>query len=164
MRTTLLSVFIATSVLLLTSAGSSAQDTIKVFVTAEGADSGFSSGKGTSDSVKDLTRAFSGKRRLSLTNSERDADIVVQVASRDSHWDTGAVYNYKSSSGKDHYFTTTRKKRVVYAMLKVQDYTHQFHGQGSTWTAASDSVARQVDKWVDQNIVKLIELRQATAR
>jgi hypothetical protein len=160
-RKVLMAMSLAAFVMVVAPVAAWAQGTVRVFVTMEGAESGFSAGKGAQDSVLDLTRALNGKKRLTIVNSPSEADIVVEVESRDSHWDTGGVYKFKTHSGRDSYYTTSRKERVVYATLKVDDYTHQFHGQGSTWTAASGAVAGQIDKWVDQNLVRLIEMREA---
>jgi hypothetical protein len=111
--------------------------------------------------VSDLARALGNKRRLSVVNTAEGADIVIEVESRDSHWDTGGVYAYKPrKGGNTTYFTTTKKVRTVYATLKVEDYSHQFHGEAALWSAAAGRVADQIDKWVEQNLVKLIELRQ----
>ena len=136
-----------------------AQGTVAVYVTSADEGSGFTS-KGTDDSVLDLTKALSKKRRLSIIRSQSEADIVVRVESRDSHHEVGGVYSYKDSKGKTQVYSTTKTERVVYATLEVDEYRHQFHGEGPTWTSASEKVASQIDKWVDQNLVRLIERRQ----
>ncbi len=89
-----------------------------------------------------------------------DADLVMRVESRDSHSEAGGVYSYKDSKGKTQVYSTTKTERVVYATLEVDEYRHQMHGEGITWTSASESVAGQVDKWVDQNLVRIIERRK----
>jgi hypothetical protein len=110
--------------------------------------------------VLDLTKALGKKRRLSIVHSKSEADIVVRVESRDSHYEMGGVASYKDSKGKTRVYSTTRKEDTVYATLEVDNYRHQLHGEGITWTAASESVAKQVDKWVDQNLVQILEHRQ----
>ena len=136
-----------------------AQGTVQVYVASAEEGSGFSS-KGTDDSVLDLTKAVGKKRRLAVVHARSEADIVVEVESRDSHHELGGVYSYKDSKGKTQVYSTTKTERVVYATLRVDEYRHQFHGEGITWTAASESVAGQVDKWVDQNLVTIIERRK----
>lgn len=136
-----------------------AQGTVGVYVASADEGSGFTS-KGTDDSVLDLTKALSKKRRLAIVRQRSEADIVVRVESRDSHHEMGGVYSYKDSKGKTQVYSTTKNERVVYATLEVDEYRHQFHGEGVTWTSASESVAKQVDKWVDQNLVQIIERRK----
>jgi hypothetical protein len=136
-----------------------AQGTVQVYVASAEEGSGFTS-KGTDDSVLDLTKALGKKRRLAIVRNRSEADIVVEVESRDSHHELGGVYSYKDSKGKTQVYSTTKTERVVYVTLRVDEYRHQFHGEGITWTAASESVAGQVDKWVDQNLVTIIERRK----
>jgi hypothetical protein len=136
-----------------------AQGTVQVYVTSAEEGSGFTS-KGTDDSVLDLTKALGKKRRLAVVHSRSEADVVIEVESRDSHRELGGVYSYKDSKGKTQVYSTTKTERVVYATLRVDEYRHQFHGEGATWTSASEKVAGQVDKWVDQNLVSIIERRK----
>jgi hypothetical protein len=158
-RAILMSAVALSLVSLLQPAAASAQGTIRVFVGAAGQDSGFTE-KGTDDSVLDLTKALRGKKRLMVISSPAEADVVVEVESRDSHHEVGGVYTYKDSKGKTQAYTSTKNERTVYATLRVGEYRHQLHGEGTTWTQASQRVASQVDKWVDQNLVRLIEKRQ----
>ena len=131
----------------------------RVYVTSADEGSGFTS-KGTDDSLLDLTKALGKKRRLAVVYSRSEANIVVRVESRDSHAEIGGVYSYKDSKGKTQVYSTTKTERVVYATLEVDDYRHQMHGEGPTWTSASEKVAGRIDKWVDQNLVRLVERRQ----
>jgi hypothetical protein len=159
MRTIVKSVVLLAVLFLARPAAIEAQGTVGVYVMSADEASGFTS-KGTDDSVLDLTRALSKKRRLSIVREQAEADIVVRVESRDSHREMGGVYSYKDSKGRTQVYSTTKNERVVYATLEVDEYRHQFHGEGMTWTSASESVANQVDKWVDQNLVQIIERRK----
>lgn len=145
------------------SATAFAQGVIRVYVTSSDEGSGFTS-KGTDDSVLDLTHALNGKRRLMLVGSAAEADLVVKVESRDSHREPGNVVTYRDRRGRTQAFSTIRNERVVYATIEVDEYRHQLHGEGATWRAASDRVASQVDKWVEQNLVRLVERRQGGGR
>lgn len=163
MRATVMSVVVLSVFLLARPAVIEAQGTVTVYVTSADEDSGFTS-KGTDDSVLDLTKALNKKRRLSIIRQQSEADIVVRVESRDSHHEMGGVYSYKDSKGKTRVYSTTKTERVVYATLEVDEYRHQFHGEGATWTAASEQVASQIDKWVDKNLVQIIERRSPAPR
>jgi hypothetical protein len=138
--------------------GALAQGPIRVFVTSADAGSGFTS-NGTGDSVLDLSQSLNGKRRLMLVTSPAEADLVVEVETRDSHWESSGVYSYKDKRGRSQYYSGVRKERVVYATIVVDDYRHQVHGEGGTWRAASSNVAGQIDKWVGQNVARLMERR-----
>ena len=135
-----------------------AQDTIRVHVMAAGEDAGFTS-KGTDDSVSDLTKSLGRKHRLTVVPSRNAADVVIRVESRDSHWESGGAFSYRDSKGRTQVYSAIRKEKVVYATLHVEDYSHQLHGEGATWTQASDRVANDVDKWVQQNRARLLERR-----
>lgn len=148
----------AIALLLLSGSAAMAQGPIRVFVTSADAGSGFTS-NGTADSVADLTSALSGKRRLALVTTSNEADVVVSVESRDSHFESSGVYRYKDSRGRSQYYSGLRKERVVYATIVVDDYRHQVHGEGGTWRVASGNVAGQIDKWVGQNMPRLMERR-----
>lgn len=136
-----------------------AQDTIRVHVMAAGEDAGFTS-KGADDSVADLAKALGRKRRLMVVPSRSGADVVIRVESRDSHWETGGAYSYRDSKGRTQVYSAIRKEKVVYATLHVEDYSHQLHGEGATWRQASDRVANDVDKWIQQNRRQLLERRE----
>jgi len=159
MRAVVISVVVLSMLSLIWPESVAAQGPVRVYVTSADEGSGFTS-KGTDDSLLDLTKALSKKRRLSIVNDRADADVVVRVESRDSHSEMGGVYSYKDSKGKTQVYSTTKTERVVYATLEVEEYRHQMHGEGATWTSASEKVAGQVDKWVDQNLVRIIERRQ----
>jgi len=159
MRVVAMSVVCLSVLLLMRPELAAAQGTIRVYVTSADEGSGFTS-KGTDDSLLDLTKALGKKRRLAVVNSRSEADIVVRVESRDSHAEMGGVYSYKDSKGKTQVYSTSKTERVVYATLEVDEYRHQMHGEGPTWTSASEKVAGQVDKWVDQNLVRIVERRQ----
>lgn len=107
-----------------------------------------------------LSKASSKKRRLAIVGRQSQSDVVVRVESRDSHRELGGVYSYKDSKGRTQVYSTTKNQHVVYATLEVDEYRHQFHGEGITWISASESVANQVDKWIDQNLVQIIERRK----
>lgn len=132
---------------------------ISVYVGAAGEKDGFTA-VGASDSVADLTKALSKKKRLTVTPDRSQADVVVLVESRESHWETvGSVSSWTDKKGETHVYTSPKNTRVVHAALVVGEYRLPLHGENMTWSGASDVVARDVDKWVDQNMSKLIARR-----
>lgn len=147
-------------VALFTSTGSlSAQDKIRVYVTSAGEKEGFVAA-GADDSVLDLTKAINKKKRLTTVESRDDADVVVLVENRESHWENGRVTSWTDSKGKTHTYQPLSNTRVVHAALQVGEYKLPLHGENVTWSGASDKVADDVAKWVDANLVRLIARRE----
>jgi hypothetical protein len=136
-----------------------AQGRITVYVTQAGEESGFTS-RGADDSVLDLTKSLSKKRRLAIVNTKAEADVVIRVESRDSHLQTAGVNTYKTKDGKTHAYTYSNNERVVHATLEVDDYKLPLHGEGAFWTQASDEVAKDIDRWIEDNLVRLVEKRK----
>jgi hypothetical protein len=136
-----------------------AQDTVGVFVTAAGEEAGFAS-KSTGDSVLDLTKALSKKKRLSIVREKTAADIIVRVESRDSHREAGGVGTFEDRKGRTQAYVINKNERTVHATLEIGDFKLPLSGEGTTWTQASDKVAHSIDKWVDENLVRIIEKRK----
>ena len=90
----------------------SAQGRITVYVTQAGEESGFTA-RGADDSVLDLTKALSKKKRLAIVNSKAEADIVIRVDSRDSHRETAGVSTYRTKDGKTHAYTYSNTERTA---------------------------------------------------
>jgi YD repeat-containing protein len=137
----------------------SAQGRITVYVTQAGEESGFTA-RGADDSVLDLTKSLSKKKRLAVVNSKAEADIIIRVDSRDSSLKTAGVNTYKTKDGKTHAYTYSQQERVVHATLEVDDYKLELHGEGAFWSQASDEVAKDIDKWVNDNLIRLVEKRK----
>jgi hypothetical protein len=48
----------------------------------------------------------------------------------------------------------------VHATLEVDDYRLELHGEGPFWSSASDAVAKDVDRWVDDKLIRLVKMRK----
>jgi hypothetical protein len=159
MRTLLIPVVALSFIFVMRADIAVAQGQITVYVGQAGEESGFTA-RGADDSVLDLSKALSKKRRLRVVSSKAEADVVIRVQSRDSHRQVAGVNTYKTKDGKTHAYTYSNNERVVHATLEVDDYKLDLHGEGPFWSTASDAVAKDVDKWIDDNLVLLVERRK----
>jgi hypothetical protein len=158
-RLRLISVVVMGVVFMTLSSIASAQNQVKVFVTA-GAD-GFVA-KDADDSVLDLTKALQKKRLLTVVFDEASADIIVRVEARSSALEVTGVTTYtttKDGKRTTHALPQRTNMKTLNAELEVGRFKMPLKGEAAFWTVAADHVASTVDKWALENIGRIMQAR-----
>jgi hypothetical protein len=99
--------------------------------------------QGRLDAVKDVRDALGRKKGITLVNSRQDANLLVEVVSREDRAEPGAVGPF---GGK----TVTRMGDTIIRLhLKSGDEESDLKGIGQgTWGRAAKDAADRVVKWI----------------
>jgi len=130
---------------------------IRVFVT---------SGDGSTDfvdpdakaSAEDVRKAFRSRKDILVVESEASSDLAVRVLRR-----------FRGPSGRSVAIARSPTTavaapvlaRVVVATVSVGTFTQDMSGAHTrSWSAASDRLVDQIEKWIRENKARIIERRK----
>jgi hypothetical protein len=138
--TTLLAMFAAVGV-----QGTDKVTTVRAYVyTATGASGQHTpEEQGRLDAVKDVREALAKKKGITLVNSRADANLFVEVISREERVEPGAAGPFGGKS------VTRMGDTIIRLHLKSGDQESDLKGIGQgTWGRAAKDAADRIVKWI----------------
>ena len=113
------------------------------------------------DSVGDLKKALA--KKVEIVDDKKDADVVIEIISRAGK-QTGSVVTERDGLGRT--YGDAEVVADVHVSLKAGDYSTFLDGYSArgqifrVWTDAANNVASLIDKWINENQARLLELRK----
>jgi hypothetical protein len=108
-------------------------------------------------SAEDIKKAFRGRKDIAVVESEGSSDLVVRVLRR-----------FRGPSGRSVAIATSPTtaiaapvlERVVVATIRIGDFALELNGAHTrSWSAASDKLVDQIEKWIRENRARILERR-----
>ena len=134
------------------------QDKIPVFVRSVSTVGGFTDpSKAREDSVKDLKKKLKDSKLVSLTESETDALVALEVLTRETQ---------RESNLGTGLFGSRQNRSYLAVRLTAGEYTTEFEGQSGSkgvltgYGAAAGNVVKQLEAWLRSNRDQLLALKK----
>ncbi len=159
MKTTMVVLAMATVAVSASAKDKNPEDKVPVFVRSAGNAGGFTDvSKDRVDSVKDLTNGVQHSDTLRVAIDEDRAAVVLEVEARETRRE---VNGWSMISG------AAQNKSYVTVKVIAGEYTTEFSGESgskgmmSGYKDAANRIIKQVEKWVETNHDRLVDLKTA---
>lgn len=135
------------------------EDKMPVFVRSAGNAGGFTDvSKDRADSVKDLMNSVQHSDTLRVAIDEDRATVVLEVAARETR---------REVNGWSAVLGAAQNKSYVTVKVIAGEYTTEFSGESGSkgmmtgYKDAANRIIKQVEKWVETNHARLMEIKTA---
>jgi hypothetical protein len=140
----------------------SAQQKHSVYVGVSTNDASKSRAKELADSVSDLREQIGKRSNLVLAKHPESAEILITVLDRQIEVRTSGQTSYGGGNTQSHYQSRYILKYRLESGSFAQDGEYVLAGAFVTWKRMATGVAKDIERWVDEN-EELAEQRKAAS-